>query len=283
MRNLLSANLLRLKKSKLFWGLLGAMFALGAAFTLQRFWDQVTYAEFGALHYIDEAFFNYVMIIGIVMAVFIPLFFGAEYSDGTVRNKLAVGHSRVSVYLAHALTAVAAALLFCLAYILAALAVGIPLLNGGIERPLPTFLLNLLGSLILAAAYSALFTLVTLNVRQKAVSAVVCILGTLVIIFASFYVRARLSEPEIWYSYGTDETGDITMVEYLNDRYLRGTERAVYEFIYDFLPMTQSMQYYSSYSKEHVPQSQRMIAYAALVSTLSTVAGIALFHKKDLR
>lgn len=283
MRNLLSANFLRLRKSGLFWGLLGVMFALGTAFTLQRFWEQVTYAEFGALHYIDEAFFNYAMIIGILMAVFIPLFFGAEYNDGGFRNKLAVGHSRLSVYLAHTITAAAVAILFCLAYILAALAVGVPLLNGGLERPLPIFLLNLVGSLILAAAYSALFTLVTLNVRQKAVSAVACILGTLVIIFSSFYVRARLSEPETWFNYGTGETGEITMLEYPNDRYLRGAERAVYEFIYDFLPMTQSMQYYSSYSKEHTPQTQRMIACAALVSTLSTAAGAALFRKKDLK
>lgn len=283
MRNLLSANFLRLRKSGLFWGLLGVMFALGTAFTLQRFWEQVTYAEFGVLHYIDEAFFNYAMIIGILMAVFIPLFFGAEYNDGGFRNKLAVGHSRLSVYLAHTITAAAVAILFCLAYILAALAVGVPLLNGGLERPLPIFLLNLVGSLILAAAYSALFTLVTLNVRQKAVSAVACILGTLVIIFSSFYVRARLSEPETWFNYGTGETGEITMLEYPNDRYLRGAERAVYEFIYDFLPMTQSMQYYSSYSKERTPQTQRMIAYAALFSTLSTAAGAALFRKKDLK
>lgn len=283
MRNLLSANFLRLRKSGLFWGLLGVMFALGTAFTLQRFWEQVTYAEFGVLHYIDEAFFNYAMIIGILMAAFIPLFFGAEYNDGGFRNKLAVGHSRLSVYLAHTITAAAVAILFCLAYILAALAVGVPLLNGGLERPLPIFLLNLVGSLILAAAYSALFTLVTLNVRQKAVSAVACILGTLVIIFSSFYVRARLSEPETWFNYGTGETGEITMLEYPNDRYLRGAERAVYEFIYDFLPMTQSMQYYSSYSKERTPQTQRMIAYAALVSTLSTAAGAALFRKKDLK
>lgn len=283
MRNLLSANFLRLKKSGLFWGLLGVMFALGAAFTLQRVWEQVTYAEFSGLYYIDEAFFNYAMIIGILMAVFVPLFFGTEYSDGGFRNKLAVGHSRVRVYLAHTITAVAAAILFCLAYILAALAVGIPLLNGGIERPIPIFLLNLLGSLVLAAAYSALFTLITLNVRQKAVSAVICILGTLTIIFASFYVRARLSEPETWFNYGTDETGEVTMLEYPNDRYLQGAERAVYEFVYDFLPMTQSMQYYSSYTKEHAPQTQRMIAYSALISTLSTAGGAALFRKKDLK
>lgn len=283
MRNLLSANFLRLRKSVLFWSIMVLMLLLGVGFTLQRVWEQVTYAEFGGLYYIDEAFFNYAMIIGIIMSIFIPLFFGTEYSDGAIRNKLAVGHSRVSVYLAHTITAVAAAILFCLAYILAALAVGVPLLNGGIERPLPIFLLNLAGSLVLAAAYSALFTLVTLNVRQKAVSAVVCILGTLTIIFASFYVRARLSEPETWFSYGTDGTGGITMVEYPNDRYLRGAERAIYEFIYDFLPMTQSMQYYSSYSKEHVPQSQRMMAYSLLISTLSTAVGISLFRRKDLK
>ncbi len=283
MRNLLVANFLRLRKNRLFWGSLLLMTLFGLGFTLQRVWEQVTYAEFGGLYYVDEAFFNYAMIIGILMSVFIPLFFGTEHSDGGVRNKLAVGHSRVSVYLAHAITAGAAAVLFCLAYILAALAVGVPLLNGGLERPLPIFLLNLLGSLILAAAYSALFTLITLNVRQKAVSAVVCILGTMVLVFTSFYVRARLSEPETWFNYGPSETGEITMLEYPNARYLRGTERAVYEFIYDFLPITQSMQYYSSYSIEHKPQTQRMIAYAVLISTLSTVGGAALFLKKDLK
>lgn len=33
MRNLLSANLLRLRKSGLFWGLLAVMFAVGLLFT----------------------------------------------------------------------------------------------------------------------------------------------------------------------------------------------------------------------------------------------------------
>lgn len=40
MRNLLSANFLRLRKSALFWGLLLLLFGLGMLFTLHRVKEQ---------------------------------------------------------------------------------------------------------------------------------------------------------------------------------------------------------------------------------------------------
>ena len=88
MRNLLSANFLRLRKSMLFWGCLILMLLLGAGFSLYCFLDRRTYETFGVgyVSNLDPVLFRYALLIGILMAVFVPLFFGMEYSDGAIRN-----------------------------------------------------------------------------------------------------------------------------------------------------------------------------------------------------
>ena len=115
MRNLLSANFLRLRKSGLFWGLLGVMFAFGVFFTLQHLNH---YLKWGAKFYLTIDLFTYALLLGFGMAAFIPLFFGAEYSDGAVRSKLTVGHTRLSIYLSHLITSIAVAISAALAYVL---------------------------------------------------------------------------------------------------------------------------------------------------------------------
>ena len=124
MTNLLSANLFRLRRSRLFWLSLLLTTAAGVWQPLQ------TWLEYQRKFPLDAVFFVYAMLIGLLLSVFLSLFFGAEYSDGTIRNKLAAGHTRVSVYLANLITAVFAALTFCSVYILCTLAVGVPLLGG---------------------------------------------------------------------------------------------------------------------------------------------------------
>ena len=75
MTNLLSANLFRLRKSILFWVTLLLCAAAGAWQPLQ------TYLEYQRQFPLDAIFFVYAMLIGLVLSVFLPLFFGSEYSD----------------------------------------------------------------------------------------------------------------------------------------------------------------------------------------------------------
>lgn len=279
MTKLLSANFLRLKKSMLFWGCLILMFLLGAGFTLQRFWEQVTYAEFGHISYMDEVFFRYALLIGIVMAVFIPLFFGIEYSDGAIRNKMVVGHSRLSIYFANLITAVASSFAFCVAYILAVLAFGVPLLSG-IRLATAQCALFLLGTLALAAAFSALYTFVAMLCSRKAASAVVCILGVFLLLFAAIYISARLQAPEFQTNYFLSIGGEVMEGEpEPNPQYLRGTVREVYQFLYDFLPGCQATQY-SDMSAEN---PALLAAYSLAILSVSAGAGAALFKRKDLK
>ena len=84
-----AANFLRLRKNKLFWGLLAFSAGFGALVAFN-------YYEMSQIEPItlDGAFFIYPMTACILTAVFIPLFLGREYSDSTIRNKVSAGCSR---------------------------------------------------------------------------------------------------------------------------------------------------------------------------------------------
>ena len=73
MRNLLAANFLRLRKNKLFWGLLAFSAGFGALVAFN-------YYEMSQIEPItlDGAFFIYPMTACILTAVFIPLFWAGN-------------------------------------------------------------------------------------------------------------------------------------------------------------------------------------------------------------
>ena len=60
--------------------------------------------------------------------MFSCLFLSVEYAEGTIRNKLTVGHTRREVYLSSFLTVFAACVCMALAWLVGSLA-GVPLLG----------------------------------------------------------------------------------------------------------------------------------------------------------
>ena len=183
---------------------------------------------------------------------------------------MVVGHSRLSIYFANLITAVVSSLAFCAAYILAVLALGVPLLNG-IRLTPPQCALFMLGTLALAAAFSALYTFVAMLCTRKAASAVV---------FAGIYINSRLNAPEFLREYSIAHDGQVVEEEpEPNPQYVRGTEREVYQFLYDFLPGCQSIQY-GDMSAEN---PALLAAYSLVIFAASTGAGAALFKRKDLK
>lgn len=273
MRNLLSANFLRLRKSKLFWGLLLILFGLGILFTFRRVSDQM---KWGARFYLTIDLFTYPLFLGFGMAAFIPLFFGAEHSDGTMRNKLTVGHTRLSIYLAHLITSIAVAFSAAAAYVLPVLAVGLfiyepPAMEVG------TLLLLALGTLALLAAYCALYTFVVMNCARKSGAAVICLVGMLALYLAAGNIEIPLMHPE-YLSMEVTGSGEAVPGE-PNPRYVGGAERQVLETLQDLLPTGQSLQY----MRAEAAHAERLPLYSLAVTALSTGAGIALFCRKDLK
>ena len=286
MTKLLSANFLRLRKTNLIWGSLGVCVGLGALAALGEFRFQVSsgadlsvpeVAQAKAL--LEGQFFEYAAFIGILAAEFISLFFGTEYSDGATRNKIAVGHSRLSIYFANLITGFAASLGCMAGYMLSCLAVGAPLL-GWFTKPAPLLLCAIAGSVVMLAAFCAIFTFVTMNCSKKSTSVVICLLAVFAALIAAAVIYSMLDAPEFITGYEMSVNGQIVeAVPEPNPMYLTGTKRAVYQFLYDLLPTGQALQYTMLSFTDPV----RLMGLGLAVTAVFTGAGAALFKRKDLK
>ena len=107
MRNLLNAGFSRLWRSASFWVAVGVMSAVSAVELALSYQPRLMGAE-GIL---DNRYMIFALMSGVVLSAFCSLFVGSEYSDGTMRNKIAVGHSRTAASIVILLLVVAAALI----------------------------------------------------------------------------------------------------------------------------------------------------------------------------
>ena len=285
MTKLLSANFLRLQKTKAFWISLGVCVVLGALAALGEFRFQVSMgtdlsvpevAQYKAL--LEGQFFEYAAFIGILAAEFIALFTGTEYSDGAIRNKIAVGHSRLSIYFANLITGFAASFLCMAGYMLSCLAVGAPLL-GWFVKPAPLLFWAMVGSVVMLAAFCAVFTFVAMNCSKKSTSVVICLLGAFAALIGAVVINSMLEAPEFISGYEMSVNGVVASVPEPNPMYLAGAKRDVYQFIYDLLPTGQSLQY----TMLSFTDPAKLMGLAAAVTAVFTAAGGLLFWRKDLK
>ena len=261
MNNLLSANFARLWKDKVFWLCFAAMLACSAGTMLNGCRQASVNAGSGFAYTLDFFYFNLAPLLGLFCAVFISLFLGTEYSDGTVRNKLVVGRSRTAVYLADLTVSFCAALLFMAAWLLGGL-VGIPFL-GPWKLGAPGLALCLL----LAA-----FT-------NKAAGAVVSILLFLALLVCASMLYNRLSEPEMFSGVIITAEGMSMGEPTPNPDYISGGVRAAYEFLLDLLPTGQSI----LLANLELARPLREALCSAFIAGAAALGGLWTFRKKDLR
>lgn len=275
MSKLLSAGFLRLKKSKVFFILAGFMFAFGSYMSVSGYMDMKKY-QF--THTLEDVFFTQVMLTGIVTAVFCSLFIGTEYSDGTIRNKLIVGHSRISIYISNLIVCMAAGIAFSLSYMAACACVGIPLL-GFFQMDPQTAVLLVLCSMVISIAYTSVFTLAAMLIHSKAVLSVVSVITAFLLMFAATYLYASLSQPEMVSDYVINESGEVTQSKPApNPFYLTGTKRKVHEFLLEFLPSGQTFLIIN-----RTPFSARIFLYDGLIFICAAGIGLSAFLKKDIK
>lgn len=269
---LLRANFSRLWRSVSFWTAVSVMFGAGV------FELAVSYPYREQPGILDNRYMLFVLMSGVVLSAFCSLFIGAEYSDGTIRNKVAVGHSRAAVYLADLITCSAAGVLVCLGYILPMAAAGVPLM-GGFELPLPSVLWFTLCAFLMTAALCAVFTMAALLNQNKAVVAIICIFLAYFLLFLGIYLNSRLAEQAIIPAQEYIENGQILVREAMpNPSYVQGIKRRIFEILYD-LPGCQAVQLIAA--SEACPIRLPLVSLGTAAA--STAAGLALFRRKDLK
>lgn len=276
MRKLLRADFSRLFRDKLFLVSLTLMFAMGTALQIMHCIDNVKNNEHWSP---DATCFVFAVFVPILLSLITALFIGSDYSDGTMRNKLIVGHKRHCIYLANLTVIAAAGILLSIAYILPHTVLGLFLLGRFITPP--TVLLLYTGvNFALVTAYSSLFVLIAMLSQSKANTTAVCILLAFVLLFVGVYLTSALNEPEYYSGYVFTADGVTTSEESeKNPNYVGGKKREVYEFLQEFTPGGQEL-----LSSNMTADNPEVLAvYDGIIMLLSTCAGIILFRRKDLK
>lgn len=279
MSRLLSANFARLRKSRTFWIEMLFMFGLGILMVISAY-RIMSVSDGSELPALDYVFMSYLQVISFACAAFCSLFSGTEYSDGTIRNKLIAGHTRITIYLSNLVVNVTAGILFCMAALLSSLLLGLPLL-GGLAADSVTTMQLLLGSMITVVAFCSIFTLISMINQNKSTGVALCMIVAGALFFSSILIMQKLEEPETYteYLYVDDSDETERRTEDPNPYYPRGLKREIYIFLNDFLPSGQMIQY----TQMRVEHPVRLPLYSLGIILVVTAGGIYVFGKKNIK
>ena len=228
MNKLLASNFSRLWKNKVFWIGTAILFLWSTLMLISGHHAALAEPEYP--RFLDDFFFQYGPVMGIFGAVFTSLFLGTDYSDGTIRNKIMIGHSRQSIYLSNLIVSTVAGMIMNAAWILSMLTVGISLF-GWFTSSVTTILMYQFIAVLMIAAFASIFTFISMLNQNKASSAVITLLTFLVLLFLASYCNNRLNEPEMYSAAAVVTSNGLELADPTqNPDYIRGSVRKVFEF-----------------------------------------------------
>lgn len=280
MRKLLAAGFSRMWKSRVFWVLEAASFVLGSIFYFLVILNTRNLGENWIIKNANFYFFLFILCSGIFISIFASLFVGTEYADGTIRNKLTVGHSRRDVYLSNLILCGMAGLLFGVTHILTAMLMGIPGVGFVVFTAISSPFWRLCCCMLIILCYSSIFTFFAMVYSNKAQLSVINILLAISLLLLGLYVFGKLQEPEFASRMVMQEDGSFLLEENIpNVAYVDGTLREVMEWVDAMLPSSVGM---------HIVQRSESfsVRFPVCVLGLAIVfmgVGIALFKRKDIK
>ena len=286
MNKLLRANFFRLIKNKIFWGII--VITLGITSVL--LFNTIINNQGETKESIDRLLVMYMYFIGIAMAIFTSLFVGTEYSDGVLRNKIVIGHSRKHIYLADLITSIIVGLCIQLIYMLIVAVIGIPIF-GTLQMTIEKFLFVIIDIVFIIITYASIFTCITLLCSDITVSTVSCMILVLMMFIASMALSSTANTMKYRETYIQTENGEIEVHQKLNPDYPGDLKKNVAKTILYCLPTGQTSQIISQISKKPFQITNYMsddelktvFLYSVGVTIVITGVGMYCFKRKDLK
>lgn len=261
MRNLIYVNMMRLKKSRIFRAGVAVSMAY-VAFLLFMNYQEMADSPENVINQLNWYFLSTLPIASAFCSVFCGMFLGTEYSDGTMRNKLMVGHTRKEIYCANLVTVFLANIFVYLAGCLVTVIMGVPMFGWNLANPMQ-LAFRMFSGILMLGAYAGIFTLLSMLIDSKAISATVCMVSYVVLFLGAPFLQTAVFS----YYHGAS----------LNHMPSESV-RPLLEFLYDFLPVGQELQISGIFIHLY-----RLPAYSVICIALTTICGMAVFTKKDLK
>ncbi len=280
MMKLLRAEFRRAFKSIIFWLGLCASLLLGVIAALN------TRSSKG----LDDI---YIMSFFVIIAIVISLLIGTEHSDGALRNKIVVGHSKSDIYFATLIVLIVFSLVAALIYL------GVfSLLMVGYTGTFPTYalIISAIGFILVTLSYTIVLVSVSMMISQKAVNAVVCILLVLATVFIIYGIEDALGRSQFIEIVTNVNNGNFETIREENPRYIGGVKREILQNIEWLIPygsMTEYTKIVNPYFWEYnivvnlTAEKDACLKILPLYSVVLSIAvgvfGWYLFRKKELK
>lgn len=281
MSKLVSANFSRLFRNKFFWICLvlvvGVAVAVAIDFRMSYPWSPQYFSNETAV-----VCFKYTPVLAGIVALFVCLFIGEEYSNKTIRNKIASGYSKAKVYGANWLVCAVTGVLF---YVVFFLTIALPIApwaqlmkyNGYI---ITRFFKRATVNLFAVLAIVSISVFIAMLVKNRIVGIVVTLVCMLVLFVAAEIMVDGTVEKTIMVT--NRESGLV--VEQANPDYEPSVKQAVIQTIMDVQPFGQILQAKTGrlgWTEEGAP-AIILPVYSCLMSVLFSFGGAYLFGKRDL-
>ena len=226
---------------------------------------------------LDDYYFNQAPLIGAFLALLISMFLGTEFSEGTIRNKLCIGHKRDEIFLSNFISCALATIALTAVWLLiSALLFG---LIGPLEMSISEFVGCILVAMGFAVSFAALYTVIGSLSSNKAMTIIYTFAVFIVFAIAASGLYDRLCEPEMNEGMMLVGTQLVEMEPTPNPLYLSGMIRTVCEVALELLPTGQAL----LLSEVAVEYPVRAIALSVVFTTVTLLVGGMLFRRKDIK
>lgn len=227
---------------------------------------------------LEDCYFNQAPLIGAFLALLISVFLGTEFSEGTIRNKLCIGHKRNEIFLSNFISCAFASIVLTAVWLLSCT------LLFGLIGPLETEISNFIGCIFVAVgftvSFAALYTVIGSLSSNKAMTIIYTFAVFIIFLMAASALDDRLCEPEMNEIITYDINGAVVMQESApNPLYLSGMIRTVCEVALELLPAGQAL----LLSNVAIEYPVRAIALSAVFTIVTLLVGSMLFRRKDIK
>lgn len=220
--------------------------------------------------------------IGIVIAIVVGVFIGTDYSNGTIRNKHVMGHSRVSIYLSNLIVCVTASTIMHTAYMAVVIGASSIEIIKKFEMSDGNVVALFFITVFAMALLTAIFLFVCMLVTSRTAGSVSVIILSLILLIAAAPIHQTLLEEEYYSIIAEDDSNmEINKEHIKNPYYLTKEKRKIFEFLDNSLPYNQIIQLKDNI--EFSDHTVRFPLYSLSLIVVTTAAGVLLFHRKDLK
>ena len=288
MYKLLNASFYRLRKNKIFLGLVILTIIIAVFMLVSEYLDKVKYSSvFGiSSNTTDILLMKFINIIGFFIAIFTSLFVGAEYSDGTIRNKIVAGHSRKNIYLSNLIVSIVVGLILEFIYLIIISIVAIPLL-GSIQMTFSQLAVILLDIIMIIIVYSSIFNFIALICSNITISTVSSLLLILIMFVIDMLLSPTANSTEyIQKNIVMDEQGNVTYEVVKNEDYPGKLVQTICKTISNFNPVSQAIEISGNkinMNEEDFNNMKVYPLYSLGLIIIITAIGIYLFNIKELK